>query len=67
MVARVYIDTSVVGGYFDEEFSHDTVPFFEQVNAGLFTIIVSDLLEAELVRAPGYVRDLIRSIPEEHN
>jgi hypothetical protein len=23
---RVYIDTSVVGGFFDEEFSPDTIP-----------------------------------------
>jgi len=25
------LDTSVYGGYFDEEFSADTVPFFERI------------------------------------
>jgi len=28
MIKRVYIDTSVFGGNFDEEFSIDTIPFF---------------------------------------
>jgi len=28
MKPRVYIDTSVVGGYFDEEFEGDTKKFF---------------------------------------
>ena len=31
MIKRVYIDTSVVGGQFDKEFSADTIPFFESV------------------------------------
>jgi allantoicase len=48
MINRVYIDTSVFGGNFDEEFSIDTVPFFDRVRNGEVTIIVSDVLEAEL-------------------
>ena len=28
---RVYIDTSVVGGYFDDEFSADTKKLFERI------------------------------------
>jgi len=63
MKKRVYIDTSVVGGYFDEEFSTDTIPFFDTVKKGGMTIIVSDLLEAELLRAPKFVRQLIESLP----
>ena len=31
MKPRVYIDTSVVGGYFDEEFDTITKKFFERV------------------------------------
>jgi len=34
MKQRIYIDTSVVGGYFDDEFAQDTVPFFERVKNG---------------------------------
>lgn len=60
---RVYIDTSVVGGFFDEEFSPDTIPFFDIVKQGGMTIIVSDLLEAELLRAPEVVKQLLDSLP----
>lgn len=63
MAKRVYIDTSVVGGQFDKEFSVDTVPFFAAVTKGLFVIIVSDLLEAELLRAPQQVKDFLPSLP----
>lgn len=64
MIRRIYIDTSVVGGYFDEEFSTDTVPFFKQVKNGEIQIIVSVLLQAELLRAPAFVRNLLAEIPE---
>ena len=64
MKQRIYIDTSVVGGYFDDEFSSDTIPFFEQAKNGEIRIIVSDLLDAELLRAPEFVKKLLISIPE---
>ncbi len=63
MTKRVYIDTSVVGGQFDKEFSADTIPFFEAVKNGQVIIIVSDLLEAELLRAPLHVRDFLATLP----
>ena len=63
MTKRVYIDTSVVGGQFDKEFSVDTVPFFEAVSKGLFVLIISDLLEAELLRAPQHVKDFLTILP----
>lgn len=64
MIKRVYIDTSVVGGNFDKEFSEDTLPFFKRVMNGEITIIVSDLLEAELLRAPEFVKELLDNLPE---
>lgn len=63
MTKRVYIDTSVVGGQFDKEFSADTIPFFEAVVKGQIIILVSDLLEVELLRAPQHVKDFLESIP----
>jgi hypothetical protein len=39
MIKRVYIDTSVFGGNFDEEFSTVTIPFFDRVRNGEITII----------------------------
>jgi len=65
MKKRVYINTSVVGGYYDEEFSKDTIPFFETIRKGEIFIIISDLLEAELMRAPMPVRELLDFIPPE--
>jgi len=64
MIKRVYIDTSVVGGQFDEEFSDDTVLFFESVTRGEIIIVVSDLLEAELIRAPDQVKHFLKGIPK---
>jgi hypothetical protein len=63
MKQRIYIDTSVVGGYFDDVFSSDTIPFFDRVIKGELILIVSDLLEAELLRAPEFVRELLAGIP----
>ena len=54
---RIYIDTSVVGGFFDKEFSDATGRFFEKVERGELILVVSDLLESELVEAPARVRD----------
>jgi len=66
MVKRVYIDTSVVGGRFDKEFSADTISFFNAVEASLFVIIISDLLEAELLRAPQHVQEFLKGISKKH-
>ena len=65
MKQRIYIDTSVVGGYFDDEFTIDTVPFFDRIKNREIVVIVSDLLEAELSRAPEFVRELLAMIPDE--
>jgi hypothetical protein len=64
MKQRIYIDTSVVGGYFDDEFSADTIPFFNRVKNGEIMIIVSDILEAELMSAPNFVKELLKDLPE---
>jgi len=55
---RIYLDTSVYGGYFDDEFQEFTKPLFDRINSGEFTILFSTLLEQELELAPKKVRDL---------
>ena len=62
---RIYLDTSVFGGYFDEEFKEFTKPLFERINNGEFTIIFSTMLEGELELAPEKVRKLVRGIESE--
>ena len=37
---RVYSDTSVFGGVFDDEFKKATTIFFEQVKIGLFELFI---------------------------
>jgi len=64
MKQRIYIDTAVIGGYFDDEFSADTIPFLDRVKNGELIISVSDILEAELLRAPDFVKILLNIIPE---
>ncbi len=65
MIKRIYIDTSVFGGYFDEEFESETRPFFEKILEKRITILASDILELELYRAPDYVRDFFESLPSD--
>ena len=49
---RVYAETSVYGGVFDEEFAISSKKFFDIVNAGRFKIVTSYLLEEEIQYAP---------------
>lgn len=59
MKLRIYIDTSVVGGYFDEEFSEATQELFKRFEYNEITFVVSDLLDLELITAPKNVRELL--------
>lgn len=59
---RIYLDTSVFGGFFDEEFKEFTKPLFDRINNSEFTILFSTLLEDELELAPEKVRKLVRGI-----
>jgi predicted nucleic acid-binding protein len=57
MKQRIYIDTSIVGGYFDEEFKDATVMLFERLENNEVIFVVSDLLDLELINAPQQVRE----------
>lgn len=59
MRQRIYIDTSIVGGYFDEEFNEATVKLFDRLQNNDVIFVISDLLEIELIRAPQQVRELL--------
>jgi len=62
---RLYLDTSVFGGYFDDEFHVFTKPLFRRIYNGEFTIIFSTILEEELGLAPEKVRKLVRGIDKD--
>lgn len=62
MIKRVYIDTSVFGGYFDSEFEDPTKSFFKILNSRLITILVSEILELEIYKAPDHIINLFESL-----
>ena len=62
---RIYIDTSVIGGYYDPEFSVWSSKLFDEFRRGEKIAVVSDQTLRELEPAPQRVRALIKSIPEE--
>ncbi|MEN8254061.1 MAG: hypothetical protein ABFR33_01195 [Verrucomicrobiota bacterium] len=59
---RVFVDTSVFGGCFDEEFERHSRKFFEEVCAGRFEIVVSETVIAELKGAPERVKTLVADL-----
>lgn len=62
MVQRIYIDTSVFGGHFDEEFKEHTIPLFDRIKAGEFIILYSTVTQDELENAPEKVKELVISL-----
>ena len=63
MKQRIYIDTSVVGGYFDDEFKEATNGLFLRLERKEILFVVSDLLDLELLDAPKKVRELLHKFP----
>jgi len=63
MIQRIYIDTSVVGGYFDQEFKEATISLFERLENKEIKFVVSDLLDIELINAPNHVKELLLKYP----
>lgn len=59
---RVYVDTSVFGGPFDEEFRRPSEQFFEHVQRGAFDLVTSVLVSNEIVSAPEQVRSFFQSV-----
>jgi hypothetical protein len=53
---RIYIDTSVIGGCFDEEFRLWSNGLVQDFKSGLFIPVLSDVVAAEIIDAPEAVR-----------
>ena len=63
MRQRIYIDNSVISGYFDKEFEVATKRLFDRIIAKDFDIYFSKVNMAELSLAPKYIRDIKNLIP----
>ncbi len=61
MKPRIYLDTSVLGGYFDAEFETASRKLFSEICQGKFSAVISDMVEEELAMAPERVQNLIKT------
>jgi predicted nucleic acid-binding protein len=65
MKQRIYIDTSIVGGYFDKEFAEVTIALFERLKDKEVVFVVSEVLYAELADAPKHVQNLLNEYDDD--
>ena len=61
---RVYLDSSVFGGYFEPEFELWTKVLFDRISKGEYIILISRLTDIELENAPPQVRNLAKLLPQ---
>ncbi len=66
MKPRLYFDTSVFGGIYDEEFEEISILLFEKLKLGQIICVYSDLSLTELKNAPEKVRNYFAGLPKEH-
>ncbi|MDH4099722.1 MAG: type II toxin-antitoxin system VapC family toxin [Nitrospirota bacterium] len=59
---RVYADTSVYGGVFDDEFAEASRVFFDMVRTGSFSLCISEVIHKELEVAPTNVNGLFQDM-----
>jgi predicted nucleic acid-binding protein len=62
-MSTIYVDTSVFGGKFDEEFGYWTEKFFKRATKGNITLLKSDVVDDELTGSPQFVREFVDSLP----
>ncbi len=63
MKQRIYIDTSVFGGYFDDEFMIHTRKLFDKFKEGIYEPIISSHTIYELEKgAPDYIIENLKTI-----
>ena len=55
---KVYVDTSVFGGFLDREFSEPSKIFFDEIKRQRFTLVTSAVVQAEIEPSPENVRKL---------
>ena len=66
MIARVYIDTSVIGGCIDQEFKEWSIKLFDEFKNGKKIVVISDITLDELELAPKKVQVILKQIPDKY-
>jgi hypothetical protein len=59
---RTYVDSSVFGGVYDDEFADASKRFFDSARGGRFHLLSSVLVSGEVADAPEPVRNLFDSV-----
>ena len=57
-IPTLYLDTSVLGGFFDDDWEEPTRELWRQMEAGLWCFVSSDVTTREMAGAPEKVRGL---------
>jgi predicted nucleic acid-binding protein len=60
-VPILYLDSSVIGGYFDDEWKEATHKLWRQMERGKFLLVTSTVTAEEMSGAPKRVRELFRN------
>ena len=61
---HIYVDTSVIGGCEDKEYSEDSLALWEYFRKGSYVQVLSEHTLRELTGAPAKVRGRIEEIPQ---
>jgi hypothetical protein len=64
MIQRFYLDTSVIGGVFDNEFEVHSTILFEKIKLEQIKIVISEVTENKLSKARIEIREFFNTIPK---
>lgn len=64
---RIYIDTSVIGGFHDEEFAKWSRGLMEDFRRGHYRPVVSEIVDAEIQDAPEHIKRVYSELLASHH
>ncbi|MCH8012352.1 MAG: type II toxin-antitoxin system VapC family toxin [Candidatus Marinimicrobia bacterium] len=56
---RIYIDTSVIGGCYDDEFNIWSNQLIQEFKIGLHSPVISEITQVEIIKAPNEVKSIL--------
>jgi len=63
---RIYVDTSVIGGCFDDEFREASLRLFDAFRRGEAILVISEVTRKELEDAPSRVSGMPDAVPDQY-
>jgi predicted nucleic acid-binding protein len=64
-ILQLYLDTSVFGGVFDEEFKADSKRLIDAIHKKRAVVMISDVVLDEIEDAPPEVKAVVRDLPKD--